>query len=334
MNTHIYLENSVAPEPAPSTIGVVIPVYNRKSILLETLPFVLAQTRRPECLVIADDCSTDGTPDAAEAWLQDARPTFDWRVLRLPHRTSAHARTEAYASLRGVDYVAFLDSDDHWPADFLERTAATLDVNREASVAIVDGRYTDLVGDSGGYRTAAPLAADTVNHLFRYGAGVASCTLLRAAAYEAVGGWDARLESAEDTMLFVTMALEGPWVHVVGEPVDYYLGTAVLRGEENNLSRRYAYGSLRWARVHELVLDRVRGRRPEIDDRPLRRSIARLWYIAGKELLALGRTQGARLCFARSVKWNAVQYHGWRRLLTASVLGMLVGRHSSPSSPK
>jgi glycosyltransferase involved in cell wall biosynthesis len=317
MNPRIYLENAVDPEYAPSTIGVVIPVYNRKSILLETLPFVLAQTRSPDRLVIADDGSTDGTPDAAEAWLRDARPKFEWRVLRLAHRTSAHARQQAYASLRGVDYVAFLDSDDHWPADFLERTAATLDVNREASVAIVDSRYTDLLGNSGGFRPATRLAASPVTHLFRHGAGVASCTLLRASAYEAVGGWDPTLESAEDTMLFVMTAFEGPWVHVVGEPVDYYLGSALLRGEENNLSRRCAYSSFRWARVHEAVLDRVHQRQPDIDDRPLRRSIARLWYIAGKELLTLGRVQGARRCFTRSVQWNAMQYHGWRRLLTA-----------------
>ncbi|QDV71853.1 glycosyltransferase family A protein [Botrimarina mediterranea] len=317
MNPRVYVEHTVEPAIRPATIGVVIPVYNRQSILLETLPFVLAQSRRPHHLVIADDGSTDGTPDAAEAWLRDARPAFDWRVLRLPHRTSAHARAQAYRSLGGVDYVAFLDSDDHWPVDFLERTAAALDANPDASVALVDRRYTDLQGPSGGFRDGAPLAADPVPQLFRYGAGVASCTLLRSAGYESVGGWDPSLESAEDTMLFVTMALEGSWVHVIGEPVDYYLGTALARGEENNLSRRYAYSSLRWARVHELVLDRVRRRRPDIDDRPLRRSIARLWYIAGKELMSLGRAHGARRCFARSVKWNAVQYHGWRRLLTA-----------------
>ena len=321
MNPRIYVENAIDPVGRPAKIGVVLPVYNRKTILLETLPFVISQTRSPDRLVIADDGSTDGTPDAAEAWLREARPGFEWRVLRLPHHTSAHARAQAYQSLRdseaSIDYVAFLDSDDHWPTDFLLRTAAALDANPDASVAIVDRRYTDLVGPNGGFRDGSALVTDPVPYLFRYGAGVASSTLLRASAYDAVGGWDPSLESAEDTMLFVSMALEGPWVHVVGEPVDYYLGTALARGEENNLSRRYAYSSLRWARVHELVLDRVHQRRPDIDDRPLRRSIARLWYVAGKELTALGRVRGARRCFARSVKWNAMQYHGWRRLLTA-----------------
>ncbi|TWT92320.1 UDP-Glc:alpha-D-GlcNAc-diphosphoundecaprenol beta-1,3-glucosyltransferase WfgD [Botrimarina colliarenosi] len=318
MSIRHFLEVSDTARRDTARVGVVIPVYNRRTILLETLPFVLQQTRLPDQLLIVDDGSTDGTAEAVEAWLRQRDPALSWRVLRLPHRTAASARKQAYASLEPVDYITFLDSDDHWPADFLERTIAALDANPETSVAIVDRRYTDLQETSGGFRDATPLVANPIPHLFRYGAGVASCTLLRAAAYEAVGGWQPDLETSEDTMLFSQLAQEGPWVHAVGEPVDFYLGNAKSRGEENNLSRRYAYNSFLWARAHEVVFERVRQRDPAIDERPLRRFIARYWYIAGKELLALGHVKGARGCFARSVRWKRLQYHGWRRLLTAA----------------
>ena len=44
-----------------SRLVTVIPVYNGEPFLKATLQSVVAQTRRPDCVIIQDNCSTDGT---------------------------------------------------------------------------------------------------------------------------------------------------------------------------------------------------------------------------------------------------------------------------------
>ncbi|MEO0531194.1 MAG: glycosyltransferase family A protein [Planctomycetota bacterium] len=292
-------------------VGVVIPVYNRRTVLLETLPFVLHQSLPPDVLAIADDGSNDGTADAAEQWLASERRPFEWHVLKLPHRTAADARASGYDALGETDYVAFLDSDDHWPADFLARGVAALEACPEAVAASADGRYTDTLGLAPELSDRSPLATDPIGWMLRYGAGIASCSLLRSAAHEVAGGWEHRGDRAEDTNLFCTMATLGPWLHLPGEPVDYYLGNAVVRGEADNLSRRDSCMSFRWARVYESIVDRIGN-----DDRAsVRAAMARIWRNAGRELEDRGHVQAARGCYTRSLRWQRVQYNATRRLL-------------------
>lgn len=296
-----------------AVVGVVIPVYNRRSTLIDTLPHVLAQSRLPDRLVIADDGSADGSADAAEAWLDAIDPPFEWRVLRLPHRTAAAARVSGHQALGATDYVAFLDSDDHWPPDFLERALSAFAQNDDAVAASVDRRYTDLTGQIEGADDCREMVAAPLAFFFRKGAGVASCTLIRTIAYETVGGWRPELGAAEDAALFSSLALQGRWVHVPGEPVDFYLGHAARRGEENNLSRRWADAQFRWVRVYDQIFSQVQQQDPQLPGRKLRRLLAGRWYNAGKDFLKIGRHRAAQSCFAKCLRIDPLQVRVWRR---------------------
>jgi len=112
--------------PNRSGVSVVIPVFNRSKTLVRTLPYVTAQTVLPEQLVIVDDGSTDDSANKAEQWLSEHAPAIEWQVIRTQHVGAATARNIGLQSLRQTPYVAFLDSDDHWPADFIERTSQLL----------------------------------------------------------------------------------------------------------------------------------------------------------------------------------------------------------------
>src|SRR5689334_2783621 len=95
-------------------VSVVIPTYNRLAFLREAVDSVLAQTFRDWELIIADDGSTDGTPEAM-ARLADPRV----RVISLEHSGNpGRVRNAAIALARGR-YVAFLDSDDWWEREKL-----------------------------------------------------------------------------------------------------------------------------------------------------------------------------------------------------------------------
>ncbi|WP_346621253.1 glycosyltransferase [Blastococcus montanus] len=102
-----------APRPAPAVrrpvVSVVIPTYNRGTVLRRTLQGVLAQTVRDLEVLVVDDGSTDGTPELL-AGCADPRV----RYLRQPRNAGVGAaRNRGLREARG-EFIAFLDDDDEW----------------------------------------------------------------------------------------------------------------------------------------------------------------------------------------------------------------------------
>ena len=89
-------------------ISVVIPTYNRKTLLSRAVDSALRQEGVDLEVLIVDDGSTDGT---RETWSACSDPRV--RFLAEQHRGACHARNRGLEEARG-DYVAFLDSDDTW----------------------------------------------------------------------------------------------------------------------------------------------------------------------------------------------------------------------------
>jgi glycosyltransferase involved in cell wall biosynthesis len=97
-------------------VSVVIPVYNRASTIARALLSVVAQTIRDLEIIVVDDASTDGTVEVI-------RQINDPRVICIACDTNggaAAARNRGIAAATG-SYIAFLDSDDYWDPDKLER---------------------------------------------------------------------------------------------------------------------------------------------------------------------------------------------------------------------
>src|SRR4051812_11632140 len=97
-------------------IGVVIPAYNREGVLGRALESVLAQTRQPDEIIVVDDGSSDGTSAVARSYGSFVR------VIGQLHSGVSVARNTGVDS-SSADFIAFLDSDDYWARDHLERMA-------------------------------------------------------------------------------------------------------------------------------------------------------------------------------------------------------------------
>ena len=99
-----------------ATVSVIIPAYNAAGTLLRAVESVLNQTFQDLDLFIVDDASTDDTA-ASLAYLNEPRI----RLLSHAERKGpAAARNTGLAAADG-DFVAFLDSDDEWLPQKLER---------------------------------------------------------------------------------------------------------------------------------------------------------------------------------------------------------------------
>lgn len=100
------------------TVSIVMPSYNSERFIAESIGSVQAQTYGNWELLVVDDCSTDGTVAVAEAIAKDD-PRI--HVFSNEHNSGAAcSRNRALREAKG-DWVAFLDSDDLWEPDKLER---------------------------------------------------------------------------------------------------------------------------------------------------------------------------------------------------------------------
>lgn len=99
-------------------VSIIMPAYNAEKTLPQAVASVLAQTWANFELIIIDDCSTDGTKALAQNF-QDR----DCRVRVLSNASNSGAsqtRHNGVVQAQG-QWLAFLDSDDAWAADKLEK---------------------------------------------------------------------------------------------------------------------------------------------------------------------------------------------------------------------
>lgn len=104
---------AVAAQPK---VSVVIPVYNRSELLQRSLGSVLAQTMTHIDVWVVDDFS-DAPLDEQIASFDDPRV----HLIRLSKRSGVSAARNAGIERCQSDFVAFLDSDDYWNPDKLEK---------------------------------------------------------------------------------------------------------------------------------------------------------------------------------------------------------------------
>lgn len=101
-------------------VSVIMPTYNCGEFIAESIRSVQAQSYENWELWITDDHSTDNTAAVVEPFLEDSRIHY---IYMQENGGPAKARNEALRLAQG-DYIAFLDSDDIWCPDKLERQLA------------------------------------------------------------------------------------------------------------------------------------------------------------------------------------------------------------------
>lgn len=103
------------------TVSAVIPTYNRAGEIKRSIESVLSQSYNEiECIVV-DDGSSDRTPEIVSA-IEDSRLTY---VAHETNRGVSAARNTGINVSNG-EYIAFLDSDDEWETEKIEKQVEVL----------------------------------------------------------------------------------------------------------------------------------------------------------------------------------------------------------------
>jgi glycosyltransferase involved in cell wall biosynthesis len=206
-------------------ISVIIPTYNRAQFLPQALDSVLEQTFQDLEIIVIDDCSTDHTPDVL-------RP-YQSRIVysRVPeNRGVAYARNLGLQRAQG-DYIAFLDSDDFWKSeklqkqrDFLKKCPEYSLVATQCLVKVIDDNFQTLE-----YVLKEEVHYElSYENIFKRPFIMPSSLLVKKQCFQEIGLFDESLRVLEDIDMYLRMARYYK-IGFINEPLTVY-----TRGHEKN----------------------------------------------------------------------------------------------------
>lgn len=194
--------------------SVVIPCYNAERWIAKTLDSVNGQTFSPHEVIVVDDGSTDGSTDYLRA---SSIPTT---VLQTQNVGPANARNLGISKATG-NWVAFLDADDWWQPEHLERVNNLMAKANDVVYLAAAEHYSINVDRIVSMSDTGPFKAPTngLDHAayydlyLKHGLLELSGMAVRLDRLEDVGGFDEQLAGAEDFELMLRIAHGKTWAY-------------------------------------------------------------------------------------------------------------------------
>ncbi|MGM9497015.1 glycosyltransferase family 2 protein [Desertifilum tharense IPPAS B-1220] len=247
------------------TVSAIIPVYGVEKYIAAAVQSVLNQTYSDFELIIVDDGSRDRSLEICQQF-NDPRI----KIVSQANRGLAGARNTGIRHAQG-EYLAFLDGDDLWLADKLEKQIAHLEQSPEVGVSFCRSAFIDEYGESLGTYLMPKLRDITVVDLLRGSPlGNGSTPVIRRATLEDIkfqdnlhGSvedfyFDDRFRRSEDTECWLRIVLQTQW-KIEGLPEALTLYRVNSGGLSANL--------LKQLESWEQVLDKTRSYAPEVIER-------------------------------------------------------------------
>ena len=260
-------------------VTAAIPTYNRAHLLPGALESVFAQTFGDVEVLVVDDGSTDETSTVLASYGERIR------VVRQENLGRSEARNRAVREARSP-YLSFLDSDDRWLPEKLERQVPVLEA--DARVAMVHG-HVDVIDEE-----AQPLVGETERHRALFSAahrnGVtyagyafdcrcfSSAMTARVDALQGVGLYDPSL-LLDDYDVYLRLALQYRILFLEGPPVALY-----RRHPGQMTTYELTMGQIQTAKKHLALLEE----RADVPERELARRnfllmLARSYAVLGEQ---------------------------------------------------
>ncbi|MFH1982565.1 MAG: glycosyltransferase [Pseudomonadota bacterium] len=191
--------NTAAPEASPPRISINLCCYNGEAYLEETLGSIVAQTFTNWELVVIDDGSTDGTGGIVQRYQKSGWPiTYHYQK----NAGLGAARNKAIALSR-APFIAFIDQDDLWLPEKLERQSPLFD-DPEVGLVFCDTIFFNNRGDTQRfYGSARPHTGYCFNRLLSHYALSLETVVIRRTALGDPDNWfDIRFNMIEEADLF------------------------------------------------------------------------------------------------------------------------------------
>ena len=218
-------------------ISIIMPAYNAEKTIAASIGSVLAQSFQDWELIVIDDCSGDGTRDTVQELLRGLSSAAAGRIhliCREQNEGVSSARNLGAEMAQG-DWIAFLDSDDLWAADKLEKQMQLLDKNPDAGILFTGSAFIRENGERSSYVLQAPEEI-TYQRLLRQNLISCSSVVMRRELF--LRHRMQHDELHEDFLLWLKLLREGVKAYGVNEPLLIYrLSPASKSGNKLHAAR-------------------------------------------------------------------------------------------------
>jgi glycosyltransferase involved in cell wall biosynthesis len=200
-------------------VSVVIPTYNRAELLKSAINSVLSQTYQDFEIVIVDDASRDNTAEVIKSF-------NDQRIKYIRHETN---KGEAGARNTGVmnsdgEYIAFLDDDDEWLPEKLEKQIRIFENNPVEVGGVYTGflkvdRTTGLV-----IKEVIPTKRGNIfSELLKFNwIRIPSVLMVKRECFDKVGLFDTSIPFGLDYDMWIRISKEFQYEYIKEPLVNYY----------------------------------------------------------------------------------------------------------------
>ena len=195
-------------------IDIIIPAYNREGFIRDTLLSAVKQTYPARQIIVVDDGSTDKTGLVVQELAQAYDLSIPIKYIRQDNSGPSAARNTGIRACTG-NYIAFLDTDDLWEPDKLEKQIEVFKHSEYKELGVVYCDYNII--DATGFTInshCVTLDPTVRGHVFdRLLSGnliASSCSgaLVKKECFDKVGVFDEGLPSSEDWDMWMRIAEE------------------------------------------------------------------------------------------------------------------------------
>lgn len=218
-------------------VSVIIPAYRATQTIARALESVAGQTLKPREVIVVDDGSDDATFEVAENFTSQMNGV-GLKAIRQDHQGAGAARNRAIAESK-QRYIAFLDADDEWLPEKLERSMGHIEGSDYVLVAhdfITNEEGRDVPHDC--VRRFEESANPFVG-LYRKGYISSSSVVVRRQAAIDAGGFDPELLNAQDFDFWLALLRQPatPFLVFPGSLLRYHISPDGIMSHTNRRLR-------------------------------------------------------------------------------------------------
>ncbi len=222
-------------------ISIIIPIYNAAGFIGEAIESLAAQTFSPSEIIVVDDGSTDNTKLVLDGLISGG----DIKYIFQENQGPAAARNTGIKNSHG-EFIAFLDADDIWSSDKLQRQ---MELFNNPSVGLV---YSDVeyFGDPYKFKLFSESVRKfyrgrVTSDLLRHNFIPTSSVIVRRSLFDEAGYFlenNVKLGIGEDYHLWLRLSLLSEFDFVEDPLVRYRIhGSQVTNGSRLKTQRSLAY---------------------------------------------------------------------------------------------
>lgn len=190
-------------------ISIITPTYNREKTLSQAVESVLSQTYKNWELIIIDDGSTDNTREMLSKYLNDPRIKYRYQN----NSGQSTARNHALKLYTGK-LVCFLDSDDFWPDNKLERQVNLMKVHPTVDIIHGDEITVDESGREITRHNMKRYSGQITKNLIADNSVSINTVIVKRHCFEKMGGLSSKYTIADDYELWLRFSVQFTFLYI------------------------------------------------------------------------------------------------------------------------